>query len=752
MKIQRNIVAVIFILLSTVIHAQQGTLEEVTVTAQKRQQSIQDIGIAITVFSGKEIENQRISQPIDIAAQTPGLSTGNALSSSTPVFAIRGIGLDDFNPNNNSGVGVYVDDVFASSPIYLTGQLFDVERVEVVKGPQGTLYGKNATGGAINFISRKPTDEVEGYIDLGYSRWDTIEMTGAVSGPVSDTVKGRIALNYLNGNGWQKDVDTGRKYGDSDVFSMRTLLAFEPTENFSALLNFHYMKDDSVPVSPRTTNSESAGAAQAFFDFGCVTPGVDFIPGVLDFCGLPIEGELDTPGGGAEDVRVGNLDLFKDDEGYGVGLNMSWDLPMMTVTSVSAWDTFEHIATDNFDATPDPNSDYRAHDESEQFYQELRFVSVGENKFDWIAGLNYTYDKIDVVDAIDASTTFFVLDLTTRNLAVTETSYTQKTNSFGVYANGTYHINEKLNLNAGLRYSYDDRCLDGQAVDIFGGVLFGAVGAVIDSKDECHDEESVDYKVGLEYFVNDKMLLYGTVGTGYKTGVYYASSVFAPTWAYIDPEEVFSYEFGSKLTLLDNTMQLNLSYFHYDYDNRQSLVTLELPSGLFDLSLGSIDADIDGVEVEWRWKPVPGLDIKAGIGYLDSGVNNPANTFRGLSSLSPIVDGESLSQSPKWSFNSSVRYERTLSERYFGAIQLDYNWADRQKASLGDPTAEFGPYGSLNGSIAVGTNDEKWQLTLWGRNIGDNDGQTWSFVNFWLGRAFYNQQAASYGASLSYRF
>ncbi len=733
-------------------NAQQGTIEEITVTAQKREQSISDIGVSITAFSGADIERQRVLQPIDIAAQTPGLSTGNALSSSTPVFAIRGIGLDDFNPNNNSGVGVYVDDVFMSSPIYLNGQLFDVERVEVLKGPQGTLYGKNATGGAINIIARKPTDELEGYARIGYGRWNTLEVAGAVGGPITDTVNGRIAVDYKDGDGWQKDVDTGRRFGGLDVFSMRTQLAFEPSDNLSALLNVHYVRDTSVPVSPRTVNSEAAGAAQAFFDFGCVTPGVDFLPNVLDFCGLPIEGELDTAGGDPEDVRVGNLDLFKDDEGYGLSFKLDWRLPGMTLSSITGWDSFEHVATDNFDGTPDPNNDYRANDDSEQFYQELRLVSDSGGRFEWVAGFNYSHDEIDVVDAIDASTTFFLVDLVTRNLAVTETSYKQETDSIGLYGHGTYRVSDQVRLSAGLRYSYDDRCLEGQAVDLFGGILFGPAGAIIDSANECNDEESVDYKIGLEYFPTDDILLFANVGTAYKTGVYYASAVFAPTWAYIDPEEIFSYEFGGKLTLLDGSLQLNLSYFHYDYDDRQSLVTVELPSGFFDLTLGSLDAEVDGAEFELFWAPIEGLNVGFGLAYLDSRVIDPPNTFRGLTSLSPIADGEALAQSPEWSFNTSARYERRLSSSLNGAIQLDYNWTDRQKTSLGDPTALYGPFGSLNGSISVATSDGSWELSVWGRNITDNNSQTWAFVNFWLGRAFYNQQPASYGATLSYRF
>ena len=165
-----------------------------------------------------------MTHAVDLAAHTPGLTAQNALVSGTPIFAIRGMGLDDFHVNNNSSVGVYVDGVIASSPIFLHGQFFDTERVEVLKGPQGTLYGKNSAGGVINYISRKPTDEAEAYLTAGYGRWDTFDVTGAISGPLTDKVKARFAANYRNGGNWQEDLDTGRGFGETDQLAVRSMV------------------------------------------------------------------------------------------------------------------------------------------------------------------------------------------------------------------------------------------------------------------------------------------------------------------------------------------------------------------------------------------------------------------------------------------------------------------------------------------------------------------------------------------------
>ena len=187
-------------------------IEEIIVTAQKREEALTDIGMSITAISGEQFESLGMTHAVDLAAQTPGLTAQNAIVSGTPIFAIRGMGLDDFHVNNNSGVGVYLDGVAANSPVFLHGQLFDTERVEILKGPQGTLYGKNATGGVINYLSRRPTDQPEGYLTAGYGRWNTLNATGAVSGPLGERTSGRLAANFRSGDDWQKDLDTGRGF------------------------------------------------------------------------------------------------------------------------------------------------------------------------------------------------------------------------------------------------------------------------------------------------------------------------------------------------------------------------------------------------------------------------------------------------------------------------------------------------------------------------------------------------------------
>ena len=195
--------------------ASNAVIEEILVIAQKREQSVQDVGVAVTAFSDEDIRELGMLRPEDLAAQTPGLDTKNALGNYNPVFTLRGVGLNDYNVNNNPSVGVYVDEVYMTSGAYLSFQIFDMQRVEVLKGPQGTLYGRNTTGGAINFVTAKPTDEFESHVALDYGRCNTLKLEGALSGPLSDRARGRLAFQVNGSDGYYKNngnagVSTGR--------------------------------------------------------------------------------------------------------------------------------------------------------------------------------------------------------------------------------------------------------------------------------------------------------------------------------------------------------------------------------------------------------------------------------------------------------------------------------------------------------------------------------------------------------------
>jgi len=306
------------------------TLDIVVVTAQRRSESVQDIGVAVTAMSGDEIQSLRIQQPLNLSTISPSLSTMNSQTDSTPLFLMRGIGLDDFNNNNSSGVGTYLDGVFASFPGFLTGAMYDLDRVEILKGPQGTLYGKNTAGGAINIISRQPTDDLEGYVDVDLSRWETLDVTAAVGGPLTDSIKARFAATATTqGEGYQTDIDTGEKYGKLNRGGARALFDIRLSDTATLNLNFHGVYDRSVPSSPSTPNVEALIPSEPF-----TTAGL-----------------LDSPPGGTW-VRVGGLPIYKDETGAGTLDTLNVNFAGFTLTSISAYDYFTDHSLDNYDGYP----------------------------------------------------------------------------------------------------------------------------------------------------------------------------------------------------------------------------------------------------------------------------------------------------------------------------------------------------------------------------------------------------------------
>ncbi len=719
----------------------QTELTEIVVTAQRRAQSVQDVPIAITAIDGDTLSQLGIEQPVDLARITPGLSTANATSGGTPIFAVRGIGLDDFNPNNNSGVATYVDDVGISSPALLGGQLFDIDRVEVLKGPQGTLYGRNATGGAVNIYSRQPTDTAEGYFNVDYGRWNTVEVNSALSGPLGDTLSGRIAGTYRKASdGYQTDIDTGREYGKPNRLALRTLLEYQPTDTFTAVLNIHASRDRSIAASPQAEGNEAL-------------LGPDSI------------GLVDTGTDDPAAVRVGVLRPRRDDNGVGGVLNLTYKFEDATLTSITGYDRYTYRSVDNFDGMPGPTFDFFQNDRIRQFYQEVRLASregLFDGLVDWLVGGSYSHDTIHGRDASDQSASFIGAwlsppDFVTPGMSIAQADYNQTRDSFGVFANTETHFTERLSLALGLRYSRDRIDFDGISTEegsVDGGVAFQGQGSVVDSLDEVHNVSKVSYRGSLNYQIGDA-LFYATVSNAYKSGAYYASPALdQAAWGYVKPETITAYEVGGKSRLFDGTLLLNASAFEYDYEDRQSQLLYVSPaSGLPVASLGTIPKSrVRGFEVEAILRPVAGLDLSGSVSRLSTRIRETATDVRGAPLYANVPVGSELAQAPDWSYALRSRYGYDVSATWRGSLQLDYNWSGQQAAALADPNAVYGPQKNLGARLEFAQIGSGLSIALWGRNLTDERRSTYSFTSFYGGRVVYRQEPLSYGVQLGYSF
>jgi iron complex outermembrane receptor protein len=716
-------------------------LEELVVTAQKRTESAQDVAATISVIDSKQLDAQRIEQPLDLANAVPGLSTYNSTSGGTPLFAIRGIGMDDFNPNNASGVGTYIDDVYASSPVFLNGQIFDVERVEVLEGPQGTLYGKNATGGAINFISRKPTDETTGYFDVSYGRWNSVDVKAAVGGRLADTVTGRIAGTWSGqGEGYQTDIDTGFHEGKPNRGALRGQLEFKPTSDFTALLNVHVSRDESIPPSPQSYGNEALLPPAA-------------------------KGLIDTPSTDPTQVRVGNLSPKLNERGSGLSLALTYDAGEFMLNSTTGYDHFDYRTIDNNDGIAGPTYNFFQDDLIDQYYEELRATSkqgLFNGLVDWVVGASYANDSIHGMDSSDQSAPFVGEFLDPSNfeetdLSTVQANYHQIRNSFGVFMHTETHLTDQLTFVLGGRYSHDRLAFDGLTTE--GGndptVIPVIYGNVVTALDQVHNEQNFSYQTGLNYKLLPHVLVYGTISTAYKAGAYYASPALDPAaWGYVSPEHVFAYELGEKSTLLDGHLQINGSYFHYNYTDRQSLVDFVSPStGSFVDSLASIPkSEVDGVELDTSVSPLDGWQLSGSATYLDARVTQALLNVRGAPLLLAVPDGTPLAMSPKWTFLARTSYERPISDTLKASGQLDYSWRGDQSSQLGDPSAISGVQKLLGASVTVGQIAKGISVSLWGRNLTNANFSTYQFTSFYGGVTMYRELPRTYGIEVRDQF
>jgi iron complex outermembrane receptor protein len=718
-------------------------LEEVVVTAQKHAQDVQDIGVAVDTAGGGELDALRIQQPLMLSMISSSLSTMNATTDSTPLFLIRGVGLDDFNMNNSSGVGTYLDEVFASFPGFLTSALYDVDRVEILKGPQGTLYGKNTAGGAINIISRGPTDDFEGYADLDYSRWETTDLTAAVSGPLTDAIKARLAgTATIQGEGYQTDIDTGQKYGKSNRGGARAIIDVRLSDAADLRLNFHYVYDHSVPSSPSTTNVEALVPPEPF----------------------PTAGLLDSPPGGTL-VRVGGLPLYKDENGEGVVANLKLRFDGLTLTSIAAFDDFFAHSLDNYDGYPAADNNWTKNFQQQQFSEELRLSSDPGRFVDWIVGAEYAQNWYHNRDSLDWTFVYGLADYITQGgKAITADDFIQTQASEGIYAHAETHLSSAWTLVTGLRYSHDEASFDGKTIDPTGLLTYAAnnfTGPVIPDTvlaalDQSHSSQNVSYRVEPDYHLTDKILLYASIATAYKAGIYYGQPAQVQVdWGYVQPEHVRTEELGWKSRFHHDSLEFDAALFDTDIRNRQSSLSLWAgPVGTQPLiaGLGNVPRSrIDGAESDIEWRPLKGLRLRVDATYLHARVTETLTSDNGLALYTPVNVGQRLPDAPAFSGSWLVLYEHPIGAGLTLYTEANDRYTGAEHPYLADPTT-FGRGHDLGARLGLKDPAQRWDVSLWVTNLTDARPLTYAYAGSEGQQVSYYQKPRDVGVEVMYKF
>jgi iron complex outermembrane receptor protein len=735
---------------------QSGALEEIVVTAQKREQRLQDVGIAVTVFSGNEIRDLGFTNTTDIVTMTPGLNytVPNAESSQINFF-LRGVGLNDFADANENPVAVYVDDVYHPAMGGLSFQLYDMERVEVLRGPQGTLFGRNTTGGLVHFISKRPTKDFQGYAQLSGGRFGEIKFEGALSGPLTDGVEGRLSVATNKNDGWTKNRFPGTPdFNETNAVAARGQLQFDRSDSFKALLLGYYsdnnatvgawqhqstdiVNGESVPLEP---NQQGVGVdcnLDGVVDATDRPPGTDCF-GYTDTDGNPWAGEFDRHG----KVKV---------KSSGGTLNLDWTLGGAKLTSISAYQTVDRLQSEDTDAGPFPLILPTFQAKTDTFTQEFR-LGGGDDHFNWLAGLFYFDNKVDG---------HYLLDLTNLGFVFFDAVYTQKSASSAAFGQVEYALADSWKLIAGVRYAHDTKRLDyfnqdtsGFFTDVIGlptNVAFdfspATVGDLAREKDD-----SVSGKLELDFKPHDDLLVYGSVSRGTKSagfnvGFLDQTQIFAAnTVATIPygPEKLTSYEVGFKSTIANRT-RLNGAAFYYDYKDFQTFRFELLNQVIFNT-----DATVYGVDLELQSSPTDHLDLTLGLNYLDA-------TAKDIPRSSDPADGfrdRRMVASPKISANAMLRYHWPVGT---GKVSVQA-WGNYQSEEFFDiqnvPVSRQPGYALGNLRVAYTAADDRWEAAAFVHNIANKAHLSYTF-DFTATFGF-NQQAYGpprwYGAEVRYKF
>ena len=696
-------------------------IEEILVTAQKRAQSIQDVHISMNAFTQEDLDDLGWTDITQVGNQSPNLDIKYVWGNSMPVFTIRGVGMNSFQASDTPSVGLFVDEVFQTSMAVMGAHLFDIERVEVIKGPQGDVFGRNTNGGAVSYFTRKPSREANGYARVSYGRWDRSEVQAAVGGPIGDTVSGRVSLMSIQQNeGWVYNRTTGNDVGDVDILSGRAQLMWEPSDDFSINFKLFASRDRSQPVYFQHVGYREKGntgqLCQAYLE-GRLDPNtcVSF-DGYSDTDGDPYAGDYTND----PSTFINEDETLKNDN-WGGTITVEKDFGDISLLSVTSYQEYDRWQPKESDGTPSLYVDFLFTSEIWAFSQEVRLTSNYDGPFNWIVGANYGRDEVAELPGRIG----YVEDYL-NGLRVSLT-YEQDRKNLAGYGQFTVDFSEKWRLSAGGRVLKDDVTFqqsvslhiapDGPAIlsNMLPRTIVGADGSV-EELDGKLDDTAFTWRVALDFIPNDNIMLYGSVASGYKPGGFNGGFNLNPLqYLPFYEEEVTAIEIGLKSILANGRAIFNAAAFTYDYDGLQA-ATARVYNGVVFTSLDNLAAaDVEGFEADIHLRPVESLDVKLGVSFLDTQNNDPRANFDGARGVSP----RKLPNSPEQTFNAAVTYTIPLTNG--GSVRLfgDYYYqGDHFKEAVNIVPLEVNQ-DQLNARITYVSPKGNWDIGAWAKNITD---------------------------------
>jgi len=696
-------------------------LDDVVVTAQRRSENLQKTALTVSALTGATLAARGITDISALSTQLPSLEIANSGGGTTQVF-MRGVGSTNVTEVGDSAIAIQMDGIYIARPNSFGSSLYDLDRIEVLRGPQGTLYGRNATAGAINVITKRPTQEFGGNASIEYGNYNQLTTSGAINIPVTDTLAVRASFQTVRHDGYQKSTTTGAAAGndkqDQDDKAARIQALWKPTERFSLLLRADYL--------------HQGGAGGGDQNYPLVSDPRDFASTLV--------------------TRI-------DNTLWSVGAEAKYDLGFAEITYLTGYNSTRINRLRENTASHVPNYLDLSTD---TFSNELR-IGKDSGNFKWVLGL-YSFDE-------NTYTNYAVY----RPATADYTDYlspTVKSNSKAAFGQVTYSVTPRFRVTGGLRYTHDDKSR-------YGGVYItdanGAIKSTVSLNAASDSWNSTNWKAGADFDVTDQILAYASASTGYKAGGYY-DGVGANSYK---PEHITAYEVGLKSRFLDNRAQLNLSGYWYDYRDFQVTAQRVLSGALSSITLNANKARIYGIEAEFNflltendrfdayatWLHSEYTDFTLPVG--DAITNNNANAayahcyatnYAATAPRSASFDGCSLAKAPNWTLNGGYQHTFDLggSGRVTARVQSHFETMQYLEYHGFQQNVQKS-YTKTDVSVTYEPTGKGWSVMAYGRNLENNDVRVNSSPNTGTGSASngsgdYYAPPRTYGVRLAATF
>jgi iron complex outermembrane receptor protein len=774
--------------------AEENTLQEIIVTADKRNESINDVPMSISAISRDQLIQKGIVSIADLEKVVSGFRYTEG-ENGTPVYSIRGVGFNETSLGARPNVPVYVDEVPIAFPIMTRGIAMDLERVEVLKGPQGTLFGQSATGGAVNYIAAKPTAAFESAITVGYARFNDKTVDAFISGPITDTLRARLAINGEYGDPWQISETTGQKLGRRNNVDGRLLVDWNPTEKLKFAFNFTGTQDKSDPQA-----LQYSGFAYQF------PAGVPYLSPAdqnaiqntaLSRSDRAADWGPRTP---TEDAHMTQISLRAD---YDI-----WNSIVLTyIGSDAHFNRFEYSDPDGL---PIENSEGETRGKISSWSHELRVAGDAFGRsLHWLAGINYDDSTVHQLDTIRlgensnsnaicaplfgpsfgaaaCSGPFAAFRIVTAN-NLTDQKFTDK----AIFGALDYSFTDAFKGHLSARHTKATDAFTGCSADIgddvlataingFTGVLasVGAadgvsaiapggcvtgvlVGPVVTPTpgliQQKLDESNTSWRAGLDWKPASNSLLYANVSKGYKGGSFPDLSAFAPSQYFpVVQESLLATELGFKTTLLQQTLQFDGAAFYYDYKNKQvrGSINSGFPFGVLPALINVPKSHEYGFEMQATWKPLAGWTASLNGTFIKSKIDdfNNERSFDDFSLETRNFAGEPLPNTPEVMANADLQYEFDLTGGYHAFAGGNVNYTSATHSGFGEYELEkVNSYALLDLRAGVDSPNRRWRATIWARNVMDK--------YYWINQlrigdttAKVTGMPATFGGTFTYRF